>query len=328
MAEAIPTAPVAPVPVPVAPVAPAPVPAAPPVAPAPPPPAGGGGALFAGKYATPEDLEKGVHEAREHLGLTPHVGPAFGPGGMYNDVAAMESGYLDFQNLISRAPAAVAPVVPIPGQPPVPGTPTPPVIPGQPTVPGIKIPDSTVPVDPNIEQVLLSAGLKAEDLYSEWGQKGTLRQDQYDALQKAGHGRQIVDGFISGQMAVAQQNQALQTQAHADAVAIVGGEEQLTNLLAWAKTGLDPSTIVNLDERLANPAHYRGALQQIQAAQQVALGATGSQSLVEGQPPVGATTIIDSLDKMNEMTRKAQQGDPAALAAVNAVTPEQLSNFS
>lgn len=313
---------------------PAPAPATPPVAPAAPatpatpaavPPAGPDPAKFAGKYATPEALEQGVHEARAKLGLEVHQGPVFGNGGMYADVVAAERGYLDMQTLISRgAPAATpAPTTPAPA----PGQPAAPAAPAQPQ-PGIKIAATTPAADPTVEQIVQSAGLTTDDLVNTYAQSGALTVDHYAALQKQGYGRQAVDAFIAGQVAQVQQHETQQTQIQQDAFAMMGGEQQFNNLLGWALNNLDQPTIDNLNERLAQPAHYKGALEQIQAQQAKVNGAAATVPLVPGQPPAAVATGIDTPQKLQETILSAKGGDPAAKAALAALSDQEMQQLA
>lgn len=315
------------------PAAPAPVPPAP-TAPAAPaaqaPPAGGDQTKFAGKYDTPEALEQGIHEARAKLGLEVHSGPAFGTNGIYVDVIAAEKGYTDLQALISRgAPApAATPAPAAPAAAPVPGQPPAPAAPGKPQ-PGIQIAATTPTADPTVEQILQSAGLNSDELVTTYQQSGALTTVQYEALQKQGYNKQVVDVFIAGQAAQVQQHETAQAQIKQDAHALMGGEQQFNNLLGWALNNLDQATVDNLNERLAQPAHYKGALEQIRAQQAQVMGTAASQPLVPGEaPPTAPATTISTPKELDEAIAKAKGGDQAAKDAISALSNVEMQQIA
>ena len=65
----------------------------------------------------------------------------------------------------------------------------------------------------------------------EWEEKGEISDTTYDALAKAGLGRELVDTYIEG-------HKALQTSHEDEILATVGGREQYTAISEWALEGL------------------------------------------------------------------------------------------
>jgi hypothetical protein len=78
------------------------------------------------------------------------------------------------------------------------------------------------------EAAVANAGLDMSTLSAEFAQTGSLSEDSYTKLEKAGIPRAMVDSYIDGQLAVAER------QAQ-EALATVGGKEAYTQMTAWAQ---------------------------------------------------------------------------------------------
>lgn len=77
------------------------------------------------------------------------------------------------------------------------------------------------------EAQLATKGLDLNTFSQEFAQKGELSAESYDALEKAGYDRAIVDQYIAGQKALA-------TQYQADVKSAAGGDEGFTKMVEWA----------------------------------------------------------------------------------------------
>ena len=103
--------------------------------------------------------------------------------------------------------------------------------------------DPTPPADPTAtpptEQVadeLATKGLDLSTFSSEFNTKGELSAESYDALEKAGYPRNIVDQYIDGQKAQAALYES-------EVKSIAGGEKTFSEMVDWAKSNLTPQEI-------------------------------------------------------------------------------------
>jgi|TARA_R110000765_G_scaffold26358_4_gene64418 hypothetical protein len=86
------------------------------------------------------------------------------------------------------------------------------------------------------EEVADSAGLNMVDLQSEYDTNGTLNDESFAALEKAGISKEYVDAFIAGQEAIA-------NNIGNDIRSSVGGNESYNDIVSWAKDSLQPNEI-------------------------------------------------------------------------------------
>jgi hypothetical protein len=91
--------------------------------------------------------------------------------------------------------------------------------------------DATEVVD-----VLDKAGLDFNVFQEEYTQNGGLSEDAYNALEEAGFPKTLVDSWIAGQEAIAQD----MTQSVYETV---GGQEQYADMVQWAAQSLPPTEV-------------------------------------------------------------------------------------
>ena len=87
-----------------------------------------------------------------------------------------------------------------------------------------------------VAQALDSAGLDFDVFQQEYIENGELSSDAYAALDEAGFPRSLVDSWIQGQNALADQIQG-------DMHNLVGGAEEYANLVQWASNNLPEAEI-------------------------------------------------------------------------------------
>jgi hypothetical protein len=85
--------------------------------------------------------------------------------------------------------------------------------------------------DDQAAKALESKGLNLADFSNEFAQAGALSADSYQKLEAAGIPKPMVDAYIAGQ-------QALANQVRAQGLEAAGGEEQFNAMAAWASKGL------------------------------------------------------------------------------------------
>lgn len=98
------------------------------------------------------------------------------------------------------------------------------------------------------------AGLDLDDLSSKYWENGKLDDSDYEALEKAGYPKHIVDQFIKGQEAQASliEQQVFNT---------VGGEEDYKAMITWAGEELSPGEV-----KAFNKAVNSGDIDEVMAA--------------------------------------------------------------
>jgi hypothetical protein len=183
------------------------------------------------------------------------------------------------------------------------------------------VPDTTkpltVPEKPpeTVEEagkVVESAGLKMDDFSEEFAKDGKLSDTSYEKLSKAGIPKEMVDGFIAGQQAIAERQRA-------DVLSAVGGETAFAQIAAWATTNVPKAEIEAINTALAdrNPAIQKLALQGLQARFTAANGR--DPSLVNRGPNAGnsGTDVFASRAQHVEAMKDPRYSkDPAYRTAV------------
>lgn len=104
-----------------------------------------------------------------------------------------------------------------------------------------KKPEGTKPADalkvePEVQDVLMRAGLKQDDLAATFTKDGKLTDDQYKALAGAGIPKAMADMYLRG---VAAEGDSIVRNVHA----IVGGEKQFADVIGWAKLNADKAAL-------------------------------------------------------------------------------------
>ena len=107
--------------------------------------------------------------------------------------------------------------------------------------------------DLKISEVDNKAG-QLDKFYDEYAEKGELSETSYSELQNIGLSKEVVDAYISGQQALAEQkaNSIMST---------VGGKEQYTEMVNWASKNLSSEEIKAFNNTVDN-----GSLEQAQLA--------------------------------------------------------------
>ena len=159
----------------------------------------GGETLLAGKYRTEEDLLKGINELLKR-----------------KDSSSLEQLYKQLESDFGRQNSQKS-------------EPKPEQTPKQ---------SQTLPLGVQMKQqqeqaqsLLEKAGLNLDDFNREFAETGTLSEESYEKLTKAGFPRQMVDAYIAGLQALAEK-QARQL------FEITGGEEGYRAMIEWASMNL------------------------------------------------------------------------------------------
>jgi hypothetical protein len=282
-----------------------------PETPAPPenvPPAAEGTPIYAGKFKSPQELERATREIRKKLEM-PDLpdGPLFGPGTPHKDVTGLATEYQGFEKLLGKTSARpAAPAVPAlqPGE--LPAIPEPPKTP-PPATPAVDD-------DADVDTVIAKAGLTKADLGRQWAAEGKLTEAQYAALKAQNYPRKVVDTFLASDFAI-------KKAAAADAVAqintLAGGEQQRQVVLEWAGAHYPPDDPIRQD--IKNPGRAVAAMKQILYDYQRRTESANSRPTVSGDPaPSAAGAPYTSLKEYSDVLARMNRGQ---------ATPEEQRRF-
>tara|TARA_R100000995_G_scaffold80591_1_gene52517 strand:+ start:240 stop:1136 length:897 start_codon:yes stop_codon:yes gene_type:complete len=226
--------------------------------------------------------------------------------GKYDSVDALEKAYLELQSKMGDRPQENT------------AAPTPENQPEE---------DRGFSVERGIEEIVKATGLRDEDIITQWQQNKQLLPEQYEAFKQQGYGKEVVDTFIAGQEAQAAGRQTAQDNMKSDAANLCGGEAKYDMLMAWAETAYDEGQKQLINERLADPRQYQGAIKEMLFDWDSKVGADRSASLAQpGSAPApdaaGFTSTHEVLQAMAELKAKGYADE--VLAAKISNTPDHL----
>lgn len=255
---------------------------------------------FAGKFNDADALASGINHLRTRIGAEP-LAKVIGEDGTYKDAGDAERAYKELERLAGS----------------------------------IRKPDNK-PVDPlkigepvseeaDITKIISTAGLNQTDLEKTWMEKGDLTDEQYDAIKKAKPSLTKGDIKLIAQGMAAQatiKNQTVQT-AILEAEGVVGGKEQLQNLLSQAVNFVtDKAELEDFNRRLADPKLAVGAVRDLAARHATEIGAGRSAPLIRGSTPSGPA-VPKSAAEFHQIVKRASYGDAQARAILMA-TPQSV----
>lgn len=168
-----------------------------------------------------------------------------------------------------------------------------------------------VPEDP--AKALAEKGLKYEDFSAELARDGKLSPESYDKLAKVGFDKAMVDSYVAGQDALAQQ---FSTSIKAE----IGGDDAYAEMVAWAKVNLSPSEIEVFNQAVStgNADQAKLAVLGLNARFNKANGV--EPRLIQGRPAGSANEdVFESYSQLtNAMRDPRYKNDPAYRAKVQA----------
>lgn len=165
--------------------------------------------------------------------------------------------------------------------------------------------DATEVVD-----VLDKAGLDFDVFQQEYNENGGLSEDAYNALAEAGFSKSLVDSWIAGQEALAQD----MTQS---VYQTVGGQEQYAEMVQWAAQNLPPAEVEAFNQAVetgdANIVSF--AVQGLHARYRSEAGVT--PKLVQGEASPTSSGAFNSAAELTAAMRDPRyHNDPAYRQAV------------
>jgi hypothetical protein len=180
----------------------------------------------------------------------------------------------------------------------------------------------------DIDTLLGEIGVDNEELVRSWQGDGRLTDDMYQRFAKAGISKDLVNQYMTGQTAIAQNSVYAQAKMLEHAQKMAGGPEEWEGLKRWAATNLPEERLDQLNTRLADPQNYEGALKELLFDYRLAVGKSGSdsQAMLAGNAMPNTTAGFESsTEMMAELRRVRAQGyTDAAFKARMANTPKHI----
>ncbi len=119
-----------------------------------------------------------------------------------------------------------------------------------------------------------------ESLQSEFAEKGELTQDSIDKLEGVGISKDIVNQYIQGQQAVAQQIES-------EVKGIAGGNDGYSDMITWAKENLSADE-VSAYNRVVNGRDLDATKMAVQGLK-ARMGGNAEPNLVRGKAAISQT---------------------------------------
>ena len=156
-----------------------------------------------------------------------------------------------------------------------------------------------------IVEELEEIGIDFDSLSQEFMELGGLSEDSYDSLIEAGIPRGIVDQFIDGQMAVAEQMQE-------EAFGQVGGQEAYEDMVTWASDNM-PEASIDAFNNAVNSGNIETANLAIQGLQAQYRSVNGSEpSLIMGETKSVTGGVFDSAAQLTAAMRDPRYSSDSA----------------
>ena len=162
---------------------------------------------------------------------------------------------------------------------------------------------------PQVAQLLDERNLDINVFQQEYNELGELSQDAYDALEEAGLAPTVVDAWLAGQEAIADQSIS-------EIYASVGGEQNYNAMLEWASNNLEQWELDAFNDSIENlDPNAMFAVQGLMARMQNAEGIP--PRLMTGESIPSTAPRFESLAQVTEAMRDPKySSDPAYRAQV------------
>lgn len=163
-----------------------------------------------------------------------------------------------------------------------------------------------------VEQELQSKGLSLEDFSKEFAEKGELSAESYEALEKAGYPRNIVDQYIDGQRARAALYES-------EIKSIAGGDKGFSEMVEWAKANLSPTEIAAYNTAIDSGNPDQAKLAVAGVYQKFSSARPAEPNLLRGTTGTATADVYESVAQLQrDMASKEYKTDPAFRAKVQA----------
>ena len=178
-----------------------------------------------------------------------------------------------------------------------------------------KAEDKGLEIEAKAEEAVAQAGLDMSALQTEYDDNGELSQNSIDKLTAVGIDKNIIDAYIDGQTALAQNIEA-------DIKGAVGGNDQYKNMMVWAKENLSTEevTAYNNTVNSRDVASVKLAVTGLKAR----MDAGREPSLVQGE----ASTSTGGYESWAQVTQAMADPKYAKDPAYQAEVQSKLKNSS
>jgi hypothetical protein len=156
-----------------------------------------------------------------------------------------------------------------------------------------------------VSKALQTQGLDFAKYATEYAQQGELSDDSYNELAQGGMTAEVVDTWIAGQSAIANQ---ITERAYES----VGGQKEYNDLIEWAKTTLPENEIDAFNRAIENPNtdDVLFAIKSLQARKTIEVGET--PTLLQGDTGGKGISTYKSVNQLTKaMNDPRYQNDPA-----------------
>lgn len=163
-----------------------------------------------------------------------------------------------------------------------------------------------------VREAVEAAGVNFDSLQGEYDETGGLSDDAYTKLADAGFSQDLVDSWIQGQEALANNYQTAVYES-------VGGEESYQQMTSWAGDNLSQTEIAAFDRAVGSGDidMVKLAVQGLQSKYQTAEGT--DPSLIEGQSSNSTGGVYSSWAEVTTAMRDPRyQSDPAYRQSVTS----------
>jgi hypothetical protein len=161
------------------------------------------------------------------------------------------------------------------------------------------------------EKVVEKAGFDFSKLQTEYAENGDLTAETRAALVAAGIGEEMINGYIAGQQAIADQ-------IRASAFDAAGGEEAFQSMTQWASENLSPEEIDAFNDAVStgDKGKTKLAVQGLRAAYEAAGNA--EPKLLHGRAAPASDVYRSTQELTAAMRDPRYKNDPAYQADVRA----------
>jgi len=169
-----------------------------------------------------------------------------------------------------------------------------------------------IPSKDDAKEVATNAGLDFDAMQVEYGSNGSLSDETYEAINKSGIPRDVVDSYIAGQ-------EALATSIRTEMFSTVGGEENYGSMMSWATNNLSSSEIDSYNNVMgsADQNQIQLAVRGLNAQYQSDTGS--NPSLLSGDTPANVGSKFESVAQITAAMRDPKyKTDPAYRKTVEA----------
>lgn len=179
----------------------------------------------------------------------------------------------------------------------------------------------------SMDALLQEAKLDGNEMAVNWSKDGKLTDEQYSKAVKLGWSRELVDTFMRGQAAHAQNTVYANQRLLERGFEMAGGREEFESLIRWANDKLPQERIEALDERFKDPRQFESVVKELLYDWQQETGRGKiNQTILAGEAMPNMSSGFSSVDEyLAAMQDQKRQGrfDPAFLKRMKN-TPKHI----